>query len=133
MESFKSFKCLLILFVLCIMNLECYAQFLGLSEGKLFIFYIFTWRYYGRVFNIIYIKFNLYLNLGEICRVSGICKPLKNCASAVQGLKNNVRPILCSIKGSTAIVCCPQSNDINKISSTSSAVKTYTASESKYD
>ncbi|VVC24915.1 Hypothetical protein CINCED_3A015129 [Cinara cedri] len=68
---------------------------------------------------------------GSICNKNGICKPLVNCASAVQGLKNNIRPTICSTKGSNSspIVCCQQSNGTKTNPQPSSAVKTYSASE----
>lgn len=85
------------------------------------------------------------MSAGDICRKGNdlspdyICRSFANCISAKQGIKNNIKPQLCSFKGSMPIVCCsPTSNVTTPIVSQNShpptlAVKAHTAAKSTPD
>lgn len=87
----------------------------------------------------------MYVSPGDICRKGNnrspdyICRPFANCISAKQEIKNNIKPQLCSFKGSMPIVCCsPTSNVTTPIMSGNPyppvlAVKAHSAAKSTTD
>lgn len=88
---------------------------------------------------------SMYVSAGDICRNGNklspdyICRQFSNCISAQEAIRNNVKPQLCSFKGSVPIVCCsPTSNVTTPIISEKprppvSAVKAHSAAKSTLD
>lgn len=86
--------------------------------------------------------------VGEVCRKGDgksspdyVCRRFSNCTTAMQGIKKNIMPKICSFEGSTPIVCCQPTPKVTTSSNTITtekprppvSVKTYSAAESTFN